>query len=143
MLSGNMAASPKQFSPGSGAKSVDVDEPGDLAGAGVDVGDHGAPVGVGDEHDRLLDAADEVADGSGVGGEPAKGVGGSDVVAALSHAAIDNAIPARRLGERAVDENDLGVHPTVLSVGITCAEGVEDVSSTVALRVARRVRAGH
>ena len=34
----------------------DVDEPGDLAGVGVDVRDHHAAVGVADEHDRAVDA---------------------------------------------------------------------------------------
>ena len=33
----------------------DVDEPGDLAGVGVDVRDHHAAVGVADEHDRAVD----------------------------------------------------------------------------------------
>ena len=82
VLPGNMPASWKQFSPGVRREAVDVDEPGDLAGVGVDVGDHGAAVGVGDEHDRPVDRADEVADGCGVGGEAAQRVGGGDDVVA-------------------------------------------------------------
>jgi hypothetical protein len=56
---------------GLGCKSVDVDKPGDQGVVGVDVRDHGAPVGVGDEHDRPVDGAHHVADRLGVGGKAA------------------------------------------------------------------------
>jgi len=46
------------------------------------------------EDDRAIEGADEVGDRGGV---------------------LGDAVPARRLGERAVDEDDRGVHQAVLS----------------------------
>jgi hypothetical protein len=71
MLPGKHAREPEAVLTGLRGESVDVDQPRDLAGVGADVRDHGAPVGVGDEHDRPLDRANQVTDGSGVGGETA------------------------------------------------------------------------
>jgi len=98
-------------------KAGDVDEPGDLAGVGVDVRDHGAAVGVPDEHDRPVHGADQVADRGGVGGEAPQRVGGGDHRVARPQQRVDHAIPARRLGERAMDKNDRGSHEEILSVG--------------------------
>jgi len=53
---------------GVGGKARDVDEPGDLAGVGGDVRDHGAAVGVTDQDDGSVDGSDEVADRVSVGG---------------------------------------------------------------------------
>jgi hypothetical protein len=88
----------------------DVHERSDLAGVGVDVRDHGAAVGVADEHDRAVDAADQVGDRLGVGGEAAERVGGGDDVVAGILEMADDAVPARRLGKSAVDEDDRGRH---------------------------------
>jgi hypothetical protein len=59
-----------------------------------------------DEHDRPLDRADEVADGGGVGGEAPQRVCRGDDAVALRRHRIDHAVPTRRLGEGAVDEDD-------------------------------------
>jgi hypothetical protein len=88
----------------------DVDKPGDRARAGVDVRDHGAAVGVPDEHHRAVDRAHQVADGGRVGGEPAQRVGGGDHRVARAQQRIDHAAPARRPGEGTVDEHDGGPH---------------------------------
>jgi hypothetical protein len=66
----------------------------------------GRAVGVRDEHDRPVDRADEVADGGGVGGEAPQRVGRGDDAVALRRHRFDHAVATRRLGERAVDEDD-------------------------------------
>ena len=88
----------------------DVDEPDDLAGVGVDVRHDGAAVRVGDEDDRALDRADHVTDGSGVGGEAAQRIGDGGHGIPRVEQRIDDLIPARGLGEGAVDEDDGGAH---------------------------------
>ncbi len=50
-----------------------------------------AAVGVGDEQDRPLDRADEVADGGGIGGEAAQRIGRGADVMAVGHERIDHA----------------------------------------------------
>jgi|SoiMethySBSTD1v2_1073268.scaffolds.fasta_scaffold116452_3 hypothetical protein len=65
-----------------------------------------AAVGVGDEHDRPVDGADEVAHGSRAARDAAQRIGGGDHTVAVGHERIDHPLPARRLGECAVDEND-------------------------------------
>jgi hypothetical protein len=92
------------------SEAVDVDEPGDLTGVGRDVRDHRPAVRVSDEHDRTVDRADEVADRFCVGGEATQRIGGGDHVLPGAVQRVHHAIPARRLGERAVDENDRGRH---------------------------------
>ena len=84
----------------------------------VDVRDHHAAVGVADEHDRAVDGANQVADGGGVGGEAAQRVGGRDDAVTGVEQRVDDAVPARRLGERAVDEHDRGAHEEVLRLEI-------------------------
>ena len=96
-------------------ESIGVDEPDDLAGVGGDVGDHHAAVGVGGEHDGPVDRADDVRDGGGVRGEAAQRVGGGDHRMSGVEQRIDDGVPARGLGERAVDENDGGLHGKLLS----------------------------
>jgi hypothetical protein len=59
-----------------------------------------------DQQHRPVDGADEVADGSGVARDAAQRIRGGDHTVAVGHERIDHAIPARGLGERAVDEND-------------------------------------
>ena len=98
-------------------ESVGVDEPDDLAGVGGDVRDHRAAVGVGGEHDGPVDRADDVGDGRGVRGEAAQRVGGGDHRVSGVEQRIDDAVPARGLGEGAVDENDGGPHEKLLRVG--------------------------
>jgi hypothetical protein len=61
-----------------------------------------------DEHHRPIDRADQVADGGGVRGEPSQRVGGGDHTVTRVLQALDHVIPARRLGEGTVDENDRG-----------------------------------
>jgi hypothetical protein len=61
---------------------------------------------VGDEHDRPVDGADDLADRLGVGGEAAWRIGGRDDAVAFRHQRIDDAVSTRRLGEGAVDDND-------------------------------------
>ena len=78
VLPGNSAREREAALTGIGREAVDVDESDDLAGVRGDVRDHGAAVGVGDEHDRPVDGADEVADGGGVGGQTSQRVGGGD-----------------------------------------------------------------
>jgi hypothetical protein len=102
---------------GRGREPGDVDEADDVAGIGVDVRDHRAPVRVPDEHDRPVDRSDQVADGGGVRREPAQGVGGGDHGVTRAVQGLDDAVPARRLGEGAVDENDRGGHDRFLRVG--------------------------
>ena len=96
-------------------ESVGVDEPDDFAGVGGDVGDHRAAVGVGGEHDGPVDCTDDVGDGRGVRGEAAQRVGGGDHRVARVEQRIDDGVPARGLGEGAVDENDRGLHEKLLS----------------------------
>jgi hypothetical protein len=96
-------------------EAVDVHEPHDLAGVGVDVGDHHAAVGVGGEHDRAVDRADQIAERRGVGGEAAKRVCRRDHRVTRVEQRIDDGVPARGLGEGAVDENDGGLHEKLLS----------------------------
>jgi hypothetical protein len=91
-------------------EAVGVDEPDDLAGVRIDVRDHHAAVRMSGEDDGALDAADQVADGGGVGGDAAQRVGGGDHGVARVQERVDDAVPARRLGEGAVDENDRGLH---------------------------------
>jgi hypothetical protein len=79
-------------------------------------GDHGSAVGVRDEHDRPVDRADQVADGGGVGGETPQRVGGGDDAVTRAQQRVDDTVPAGRLGERAVDENDGGWHEEVPSI---------------------------
>jgi hypothetical protein len=101
--------------PGLRRETVDVHEPDDLAGVGVDVGDHHAAVGVGGEHDRPVDRPDQVAERGGVGGDAAQRVCHRDHQVARVEQRIDDAVPARRLGGAAVDENDGGLHEKLLS----------------------------
>ena len=54
--------------------------------------------------------ADEVGDRLGVGGEAAQRVGGGDDVVTGVFQLADDAVPARGLGEGAVDEDDRGGH---------------------------------
>ena len=104
---------------GIGCEAVHVDEPGDLAGVCRHVRDHRSAVGVGDEHDRPFDRADEVADARGVGGQVSQRVGRGDHGVPGARQRVDDAVPARRFGERAVDENDCGFHETLLWVAAT------------------------
>jgi hypothetical protein len=102
----------------------DVHKPDDVAGVGVDVRDHGRPVGVRDEHHRPLDRADQVADGLSVRGEATQRVGGGDHAMTRGLHGGDDAIPARRLGEGAVDEHDRGWHHKFLRwAGMTWHHG--------------------
>jgi hypothetical protein len=99
-------------------EAVDVDESGDLARIGRDVRDHGAAVGVGAEEDWPVDRPDDVADGLGIAREASQRVGGGDHVVAGALEGLDDLVPARGLGEGAVDENDRGGHGDVLSGGV-------------------------
>ena len=58
-----------------GGERGDVDECPDVAGVGIDVGDHGAAVRVGDEDDGTVDGADMVAQRPRVGSDAAQRVG--------------------------------------------------------------------
>ena len=73
------------------------------------LGDHHAAVGVGDEHDGLADAADDVAHVGGVAGEAAQRVGRGDDLVAAGPEQFDDRAPAVGLGEGAVDEHERGV----------------------------------
>ena len=110
VLPAKRCASALALSPASGAKAADVDEPDDLAGVGGDVGDHRAAVGMPDQQHRPIHAAHDVADGGGVAGEPPQRIGGSDHVVTRLEQVMNDAIPARGLGKRAMDENDRGRH---------------------------------
>ena len=125
MLPGNMAASWKRLLARLGGESVGIDEPDDLAGVGGDVRDHHAAVGVRGEHDGPIDRADDVGDGRGVSGEAAQRVGCGDHRMSGVAQRIDDAVPARRVGERAVDENDGVGHGNLPSfgVGVTAPTG--------------------
>jgi hypothetical protein len=65
---------------------------------------------VADEDDRALDRAHEVADRGGVGGDAAQRVGGGDHAVARVEQRLDDPVPARGLGERAVDEHNRWLH---------------------------------
>jgi hypothetical protein len=95
---------------GFGREAAGVDEPDDFAGVGRDARDHRAAVGVGGENDGPVDRTDDVGDGGGVRGEAAQRVGGGDHRVSGVEQRVDDAIPARGLGEGAVDENDRGWH---------------------------------
>jgi hypothetical protein len=69
------------------------------------------------QHDRSVDRPDQVADRGRIGGEPAQRVGRGDHRVTSARQRIDDAVPARGLGEGAVNENDRGLHDEVLSVG--------------------------
>lgn len=72
------------------------------------LGDHHAAVGVADEDDRPADALDHVAHVGGVPGQSAQRVGDGDGGQAAAVQARDDAVPARRLGEGPVDQDDGG-----------------------------------
>jgi hypothetical protein len=74
-------------------EAADVDEAGDLAGIGGDVGDHEAPVGVADEDDRFFDGSNDVADGFGVRREPSQRVGDGNHMVTVASERADYAIP--------------------------------------------------
>jgi hypothetical protein len=69
-----------------------------------------------DEHHRPLDAADGIGDRVGVGREPAQRVGDGDHRMTGLPERVDDAVPARRLGEGTMDEHDRGAHEAFLSV---------------------------
>ena len=117
MLPGNLPASAKQLSPSLRGEGVGVDEPDDVAGVRRNVGDHRASVGVCGEHDGPVDRADDVADGGGVRGNSAQRVGRGDHRVSGVEQHIDDGVPARGLGEGAVDENDGGGHGRSFRVG--------------------------
>ena len=75
VLPGKRIERSKARLPGVQREGGDVDEPGDVAGAGVDVRDDGAGVGVADEHDRALDRADDVGDAAASARDAAQRVG--------------------------------------------------------------------
>jgi hypothetical protein len=103
-------------------KSVGVDEPDDFAGVGRDVGDHRSAVGVGGEHDGPVDRTDDVGNSRGVRGEAAQRVGRGHHRISRVEQGIDDAVPARGVGEGAVDKNDGGLHEKLLSgwLGVSC-----------------------
>ena len=97
------------LSPGSQGEPGDVDErrrcrrrPGSTSVM------HRAAVGVADQHDRAVDAPDEVAQRGGIGRDAAQRVGARDDAVPVGGQRLDHAVPARRVGERAVDEDDRG-----------------------------------
>jgi hypothetical protein len=75
--------------------------------------DHRAARGVGDKHDRPVNRADRVADGSRVGGEPPQWVRDRDDPLTRCEQPVDHAILVRGFGERAVDEKDRRSHENV------------------------------
>ena len=103
-----------------GRERVDVDQADDGVVAGGGLGHDHPAVGVGDEQDRCADRGDDVTHVGGVTGEVAQRVGDGDdtavvaVVAgdddgAVAVEAIDHRVPAGRLGEGTVDEDDRGL----------------------------------
>ena len=92
----------------------DVDQADDLAGVGGHVRDDGAAVRVADEHDRPVDGADELGQAGGVAGDRAQRVGVGDDSMAVGDQLLGDVVPARRLGERAVDEDDGALHDRAL-----------------------------
>jgi hypothetical protein len=61
-----------------------------------------------DQHDGAVDGVDDVSDVRRITSEAAERVGGGDRGDALGVEALDDAVPAGGLGERAVDEHDGG-----------------------------------
>ena len=92
----------------------DVDQADDLAGVRRHVGDDGPAVGVADEHDRPVDRADQLGQPGRVAGDRAQRVGVGDDVMALVDEPVGDVVPARGLGEGAVDQDDGGGHAWLL-----------------------------
>src|SRR5690606_20962513 len=85
------------------------------------LGDDDAAVGVTDEQDGAAEACDDVADVRRVARHAPQRVGDGDRLDAELLQAGDDAVPARRLGERAVHQHDRrlldgGVHGILLAV---------------------------
>ena len=84
----------------------DEDEPADVAETGCRVGDHRAAVGMADGEDRPGDLPHEAGDVGGVVGDAAQRIRRRGHLDTRALEALDDAVPARRVGEGAVDEHD-------------------------------------
>ena len=95
------------------ARTPREDQAGHVLQAGGCLGDHGASVGMPDQHDRAVDGLDHVADDAGVEATARNGFGG---VSAVWPALCARGSLRRPwiVGEGAVDEDDGGIRHRVL-----------------------------
>ena len=92
----------------------DVDEPQDIAGVSIDIGDDRTTVGVPGEHHGPVDAADQVGERGGIGSDAAQRIRPGDDAVSFGYQRRGDAVPARRAGVGAMDEDDCGLHATLL-----------------------------
>ena len=87
----------------------DVDQRPDVGRLGARVGHHRANAGVTDQHDRVVDLAEDAGHVLAVEGQPAQRVGDRLGRDPSIPQPLEHACPTRSIGERAVDENHGGV----------------------------------
>ena len=116
-LSFDLLSTSPRVSPSSVAKRGDEDETDDVLGIGGGVAEHGAAVRVPDRKDGAGDLLEHTRGVGGVDGEAAQRVRGGDHVHAVGQESFGDAVPARRVGKRAVHEYDgEGASVTCLAV---------------------------
>ena len=83
-----------------------VDEADDVLCFGRSVRDHGPAVGVAHGHNLSFDLGEDCRDVRRVGGDSTEWVRGGDQRDVIGPEPCDHAVPARRIGERPVDEDN-------------------------------------
>jgi hypothetical protein len=96
-----------------GGEGGDEDQADHIGGAGGGVGDDRAAIGVPGQQHRAVDLAEQAGGVGGIGGHAAQRVGRGDDGVALLLQPLDDAVPAGRIGERAVHQHDRRLHASL------------------------------